>query len=145
MSPTHTHFRQWVSGWERIMERERERVCVWARGCVEPGIRCCYPGECVGDVGIKATRKDKDFQGQVGWGLFSVLAKNRAWWRGEGQPADLSSAISAMFNDWRGRWNKNVDIIDYTALTAHTHSPITPGRRQRTEGTRIISWKYSPI
>ena len=36
---------------------------------------------------------------------------------------------------------ENVDIIDYTALTARTHSPIT----QRTEGTGTVSWRYSYI
>lgn len=56
-----------------------------------------YPGESVGDAGSRK-EKDKDFQGQVGRGLlYRQLKTDMMTLRG--QPADLSSAISAMLNN----------------------------------------------
>lgn len=56
-----------------------------------------YPGESVGDAGSRK-EKDKDFQGQVGRGLRDALLKTDMMTL-RGQPADLSSAISAMLNN----------------------------------------------
>lgn len=90
-----------------------------------------HPGESVGDMGSRK-EKDKDFQGQVGRGLQCTLLKTDMMTLGV-QSVDLSSAISAMLNNWRGRGKMLTSPV-------HAHIPCpyilpivqSPGRRNQT-------------
>lgn len=96
-----------------------------------------YPGESVGDAGSRK-EKDKDFQGLVGRGLqYALLKTDMMTFRG--QPANLSSAISAMFKQLTREAGKNVDI---TAACSHHFLPPHSSECAviKAEKSNTVSW-----